>query len=129
MTNDGQPLLIYTQNGLSPMICRAVNIIDARVVMPGLKDEMDRAGWSPPIVFNNQTDLSRAEQLNVEKEWAPFLGDDDDVRPLACLLRSRHLICARSYGSMSRSHLSWPTDTSPTRPSKRSTRTRPRPTA
>lgn len=29
-TNDGQPLLIYSQTGRSPNICRAIFIIDAR---------------------------------------------------------------------------------------------------
>ena len=41
---------------------------------------MDRAGWKPPIVFSEQTDLIRSEQFNIEKNWAPFLGDGDEVR-------------------------------------------------
>lgn len=80
-TNDGQPLLIYSQTGHSPMICRAINIIDARVVVPELKEAMDKAGWKPPIRFTDQTDLIRSDQYNIEKNWAPFLGDGDEVRP------------------------------------------------
>ncbi|KAK4047506.1 hypothetical protein OIO90_006148 [Microbotryomycetes sp. JL221] len=78
-TNDGQPLLLYSQTGRSPNICRAIFMIDARVVIPGLTDALKRAGWNPPIVFKEQTDLIRENQFNIEKNWAPFLGEQDEL--------------------------------------------------
>jgi hypothetical protein len=55
IADDGQPLLFYSQTGRSPAICRAIFVIDARVVVPGLKDAMDKAGYSAPIRFTQQT--------------------------------------------------------------------------
>ncbi|ORY78098.1 hypothetical protein BCR35DRAFT_267012 [Leucosporidium creatinivorum] len=78
-TNDGQPLLIYSQTGRSPNICRAIYIIDARVVIPGLEKALKKGGWNPPIVFTEQTDLIREGQFNIEKNWAPFLGEKDEL--------------------------------------------------
>lgn len=57
-TNDGQPLLVYSQSGRSPNICRAIYIVDARVVIPDLQKAMKKGGWDPPIVFNEQTGAS-----------------------------------------------------------------------
>ena len=54
-TNDGQPLLIYSQTGRTPMICRAIFVIDARMVVPGLQKALAKAGWHAPIVFRQQT--------------------------------------------------------------------------
>lgn len=48
---------------------------------------MDKAGWKAPIHFTDQTDLVRSEQYNIEKNWAPFLGDGDEVR--RCTSRQR----------------------------------------
>ncbi|KAM0750742.1 hypothetical protein T439DRAFT_288737 [Meredithblackwellia eburnea MCA 4105] len=78
-TNDGQPLLIYSQTGRSPNICRAIYIIDARMVIPGLEKALKKAGWNAPIVFTEQTDLIREDQFNIEKNWAPFLGENDEL--------------------------------------------------
>lgn len=44
------------------MICRAIYIIDARVIMPGLKKHLDKAGWRAPIVFDKQTGEFRHKQ-------------------------------------------------------------------
>ncbi|GAA5841662.1 hypothetical protein JCM5353_007182 [Sporobolomyces roseus] len=79
MTNDGQPLLIYSQTGRSPNICRALFIIDARMVIPGLTKALKRAGWNAPIEFSEQTDLIRENQFNIEKNWSPFLGENDEL--------------------------------------------------
>ncbi|GAA98031.1 uncharacterized protein L969DRAFT_617657 [Mixia osmundae IAM 14324] len=79
ITDDGQPLLIYSQTGNAPMICRAIFIIDARVVIPGLKSALKKAGYNPPIQFKNQTDLIREDQSNIEKNWSPFLGDFNEL--------------------------------------------------
>lgn len=54
-TDDGQPLLIYSQNGRIPNVCRALYIIDARMVIPGLDQALQRAGWNAPIQFREQT--------------------------------------------------------------------------
>ncbi|KAL8287651.1 hypothetical protein RQP46_003509 [Phenoliferia psychrophenolica] len=78
-TNDGQPLLIYSQTGRSPNICRAIYIIDARMVIPGLSKALKRGGWNAPIQFREQTDLIREGQSNIEKNWAPFLGEKDEL--------------------------------------------------
>ncbi|KDE05704.1 hypothetical protein MVLG_03938 [Microbotryum lychnidis-dioicae p1A1 Lamole] len=78
-TNDGQPLLIYSQTGRSPNICRAIYLIDARVVVPGLSKALKKGGWNAPIVFSEQTDLIRDNQFNIEKNWAPFLGEKDEL--------------------------------------------------
>ncbi|GAA6036697.1 hypothetical protein JCM8097_003434 [Rhodosporidiobolus ruineniae] len=78
-TNDGQPLLIFSQTGRSPMICRALFIIDARMVIPGLDKALKKAGWNPPIQFREQTDLIRENQFNIEKNWSPFLGENDEL--------------------------------------------------
>lgn len=78
-TNDGQPLLIYSQTGRSPNICRAIFVIDARMVIPGLDSALKKGGWSAPIVFKEQTDLIREDQFNIEKNWAPFLGENDEL--------------------------------------------------
>ncbi|GAA5827491.1 hypothetical protein JCM11251_003834 [Rhodosporidiobolus azoricus] len=68
-TNDGQPLLIYSQTGRSPNICRALFVIDARMVIPGLDKALKKAGWDAPIEFREQT----------EKNWAPLLGENDEL--------------------------------------------------
>ncbi|POY75273.1 hypothetical protein BMF94_1643 [Rhodotorula taiwanensis] len=78
-TDDGQPLLIYSQNGRIPNVCRALYIIDARMVIPGLDQALQRAGWNAPIQFREQTDLIRENQFNIEKNWSPFLGENDDL--------------------------------------------------
>ncbi|GAA5874931.1 hypothetical protein JCM1840_007154 [Sporobolomyces johnsonii] len=78
-TNDGQPLLIYSQTGRSPNICRALFVIDARVVIPGLSKALQKAGWNAPIRFAEQTDLIRENQFNIEKNWSPFLGENDEL--------------------------------------------------
>ncbi|GAA5913266.1 hypothetical protein JCM6882_000048 [Rhodosporidiobolus microsporus] len=78
-TNDGQPLLIYSQTGRSPNICRALFVIDARMVIPGLAKALQKAGWDAPIEFREQTDLIRENQFNIEKNWSPFLGENDEL--------------------------------------------------
>ncbi|GAA6010122.1 hypothetical protein JCM10207_007570 [Rhodosporidiobolus poonsookiae] len=78
-TNDGQPLMIYSQTGRSPNICRALNIIDARMVIPGLDKALKRAGWNAPIQFREQTDLIRENQSPIEKNWSPYLGENDEL--------------------------------------------------
>ena len=73
---------------------------DDSVVIPGLTEALKRSGWNPPIVFAEQTgeqaspiaepvsrliakipltDLIRENQFNIEKNWAPFLGEKDEV--------------------------------------------------
>ncbi|GAA5957179.1 hypothetical protein JCM8115_003981 [Rhodotorula mucilaginosa] len=78
-TNDGQPLLIYSQNGRMPNVCRALYVIDARMVIPGLDKALQRAGWNAPVQFREQTDLIRENQYNIEKNWSPFLGENDEL--------------------------------------------------
>lgn len=76
------------------------------MVIPGLAKALKKGGWNPPIVFAEQTgssqrlpgprnpladavspaDLIREGQYNIEKNWAPFLGEKDEVR----LLHSPH---------------------------------------
>ncbi|KAH8927585.1 hypothetical protein BT69DRAFT_1347193 [Atractiella rhizophila] len=74
LLSNGAPLLFYSQTGNAPAICRAIFVIDARVVIPGLQQAMERAGWTPDIEFGEQTDLVREGQTNIEKNWAPFLS-------------------------------------------------------
>ncbi|BGP09240.1 hypothetical protein OF846_003005 [Rhodotorula toruloides] len=78
-TNDGQPLLIYSQTGRMPNVCRALFIIDARMVIPGLDKALKRAGYNPPVVFREQTDLIREGSTNIEKNWSPMLGENDEL--------------------------------------------------
>ncbi|GAA5999846.1 uncharacterized protein JCM10292_003770 [Rhodotorula paludigena] len=77
--DDGQPLMVYSQTGRSPNICRALYIIDARVVIPGLDKALKKAGWNPPIEFREQTDLIREGQYNIEKNWSGFMGQNDEL--------------------------------------------------
>ncbi|GAA5849159.1 hypothetical protein JCM8547_006465 [Rhodosporidiobolus lusitaniae] len=78
-TNDGQPLIIFSQTGRSPNICRALYVIDARMVIPGLDKALKKAGWNAPVEFREQTDLIRENQFNIEKNWSPFLGENDEL--------------------------------------------------
>jgi len=80
-TNDGQPLMIYSQTGHVPNVCRALFVVDVRVVLSELGNAMAAAGWTAPVMFKEQTPLVREGQVNVEKNWAPFFGDKDEVSP------------------------------------------------
>ncbi|GAA6049379.1 hypothetical protein JCM3770_007316 [Rhodotorula araucariae] len=79
LTDDGQPLLIYSQTGRSPNVCRALFLIDARMVIPGLDKALKKAGWNAPVQFREQTDLIRENQLGIEKNWSPFQGQNDEL--------------------------------------------------
>lgn len=66
------------------------------MVVPELGSAMKKGGWNPPIAFKEQTgtyslplemvsnffhpDLIREDQSNIEKNWSPFLGENDEVR-------------------------------------------------
>lgn len=95
--------MIYSQTGQSPMVCRAMFVIDARMVIPRLSEILKNGGLDPPIVFKDQTRqflthfqglcdfrplnvsssgiaLVRDGQTNIEKNWAPFPGENGEVR-------------------------------------------------
>ncbi|TNY24350.1 hypothetical protein DMC30DRAFT_346039 [Rhodotorula diobovata] len=78
-TDDGQPLIIFSQTGHMPNICRALFIIDARMVIPGLDKALKKAGWNAPVQFREQTALIREGQLNVEKNWSLMHGENDEL--------------------------------------------------
>lgn len=79
LTSSGQPLMIYSQTGHVPGVCRALFVVDVRAVVPGLGAAMAGAGWGAEVVFKEQTALVREGQGNVEKNWAPFEGEGDEV--------------------------------------------------
>lgn len=79
LTNDGTPLLFYTQSGTTSAICRGPAVIDARVPFPALGAALRKVGWNPPLTFAAQTALVREGQANVEKNWVPFLGERDEL--------------------------------------------------
>jgi hypothetical protein len=79
--------------------------MENRMVIPGLDKALKKAGWNAPVEFREQTgaftffsrpvlfltistnfclklaDLIRENQFNIEKNWSPFLGENDEVRP------------------------------------------------
>lgn len=58
-TPEGAPLLMYSQPGSTPGICRGPAIIDARVLFPKLGPALKKVGYDAPLEFADQT-----------REWA-----------------------------------------------------------
>lgn len=79
LTNDGTPLLFYSQSSPAPGVCRGPAVIDARVPFPALGVALKKAGWAAPVTFAAETALAREGQAPVEKNWVPFLGERDEL--------------------------------------------------
>ncbi|GAA5905800.1 hypothetical protein JCM8208_000903 [Rhodotorula glutinis] len=67
------------QTGNMPNVCRAIFVIDARMVIPGLDKALKRAGYDPPVHFREQTPLIREAQSSVEKNWSGFMGQNNEL--------------------------------------------------